>query len=446
MQTYTLIIAAVTSILVFVSAPIYGIVLYISTLAWYPSYLTVKVGTIDFSASRIIILAIWIKLLIGTTLPKQFKFILLDKLVIILYLCEILAGSTTTPLSILLENRAGAFFDTALSYFAVRMIMTDKQKYLCLLKYTLLIAAPLAIFGFYECLTGHNPFGFLKAYHAWREGLTYQATARYGFFRAQATFPMSIMFGLFFAMFGPVCAGLLLNVKKGKVLAGLGVALMGLGAFSSVSSGPILAALLATLFVASYHWRKYWKPVVILIIIMCGVVEIISNRHFYDVLGRFTFSPHTAWYRSKLINVALFEGGMSGHWIFGYGLFVDPKWSLKLDMRDHTDIVNHYLRVLCNYGLVGLVPFMGIIATALRNIVKAYRNSISNADKWLVWCLGGMFFGTLPALVTVSLFGQPHNIFYIVLGFAGAMPLVIERENSDLLSNEAVMLPHYSHS
>lgn len=432
MYIYTLIISIAASILVFVLTPIYGIVLYIATLAWYPAYLTVKVGSIDFSLCRIVIIAIWVKLLTSTTLPKQFRFIWLDKFIIIFFLCEILAGSITTPLLILLENRAGAFFDSALPYFAVRMIVTDKQKYLRLLKYTLFMTAPLAVFGLYECLTGHNPFGFLKAYHAWREGLTYQPTARYGFFRAQATFTMSIMFGLFFAMLGPPCAGLLLNIKKGRLLVVSCTMLMGLGAFSSVSSGPVLAAFLAAVFIAFYRWRRYWKPVTILIVLMCIAVEIISNRHFYDVLGRFTFSPHTAWYRSKLINVALFEGGMSGHWVFGYGLF-DPGWGPRLDMREFTDMVNHYLKVLCCYGLVGFLPFMGIITAAVKNIADAYRNSISNADKWLVWCLGGTFFGTLPALVTVSLFGQPYNVFHIVLAFAGAMPFVIERENSSIL-------------
>ncbi|GAH01346.1 unnamed protein product, partial [marine sediment metagenome] len=190
--------------------------------------------------------------------------------------------------------------------------------------------------------------------------MVYRPVSRLGFFRADVVFSHSIMYGLFFAMLGPVCAGILRGAKKYKyeTLCWVGVGLMGVGVFSSMSSGPILAGLLSILFIAVYRWRKYWKPIVIIIIVMCGSVEIISNRHFYDVLGGFTLNPGTAWYRSKLIDVALFEGGMSGHWLAGYGYNAEPGWKDKIDGRDHTDIVNHYLLILSRYGLVGLLPFL----------------------------------------------------------------------------------------
>ena len=89
---------------------------------------------------------------------------------------------------------------------------------------------------------------------------------------------------------------------------------------------------------------------------MCACVEIISNRHFYDVISRFTFSGSSAWYRSRLIEVALFQGGMSGHWLTGYGWGVDPGWGAIIYGRPRSDIINQYLLVLCKYGLVGLVP------------------------------------------------------------------------------------------
>jgi len=113
-----------------------------------------------------------------------------------------------------------------------------------------------------------------------------------------------------------------------------------------------------------------------------------------------------------------------------------------IDMRDHTDMVNHYLKVLCCYGFVGLLPFIGIIAGAIVCLVKAYKNSILGRDKWLVWCLAGVFFGTLPALVSVSLFGSSHTIFHVILGCAGAMPFIIERENFALLLNDRTTPRH----
>lgn len=436
MESVTLFIGIVVSALVLLLSPVYGLVIYVAVLAFYPSYLVVPIGTIDFTVTRIVILAIFAKLFLRTSLPRRFKFIWLDKLVVIYFLCQILAGAfTSKSLTAFLENRAGAVFDMVLPYFAVRMIVTSRKEYLTLLKSVLIIAAPLAIVGFYQCLTGNNPVGFLKEYHAWRSSAVYRPILRHGFYRADVTFPMSIMYGLFFAMFGPICAGILHSAKKYKyeILCWVGVGLMVVGIFSSMSSGPMLAALLSILFIAVYRWRKYWKPIVIIIIVMCGSVEIISNRHFYDVLGGFTLNPGTAWYRSKLIDVALFEGGMSGHWITGYGLSVDPGWGPLIDGRDHTDAVNHYVLILAQYGLIGLVPFLVMCTMAVKRLVDAYKASTLDSDKWLVWCLSAGLFGLAGALVSVSLFGQPTTVYYMIIGFAGVMPGVVTQRKAQCL-------------
>ena len=219
MEAVTLVVAAIASFLIFFLPPIYSLVVYIAALAWYPQYLSVPVGTIDFTLCRIVILATFAKLFLRTSLPRRFKFIWLDKLVIIYFVAQILSGvATTQSLMAFLENRAGAVFDMVLPYFAVRMILTNKKNYLLLLKAILIIAAPLAIIGFYQCMTGNNPVGFLKQYHAWRTDMVYRPVSRLGFFRADVAFSHSIMYGLFFAMLGPVCAGILRNAKKYKTL------------------------------------------------------------------------------------------------------------------------------------------------------------------------------------------------------------------------------------
>jgi hypothetical protein len=205
---------------------------------------------------------------------------------------------------------------------------------------------------------------------------------------------------------------------------------MGVGVFASVSSGAILAGLLAGSFILFYRYRSKWKVVVAGLIVMCFLVEIISNRHFYDVAGRFTLNSATAWYRGRLMEVALFEGGMSGHWLTGFG-FADPGWCAKIDMRDHTDITNHYLFVLCRYGLVGFIPFCAMTVMAINELIKAFKASLSETDKWLVWCLSGAFCGLLGAAFSLALFGQPFTVYYMMIGFAGVMPAVVARTNAN---------------
>lgn len=443
MEGVTLVIALAASALVFFLSPVYGLIVYVAAFAWYPQYLSVQLGTLDFTVRRIVIIAVLLRLFLLTDLPGRFRLIWLDKLVLIYFAATILAGAMTTQyLTAFFVNRSGQFFDTILPYFAVRLIIRNRQQYLTLLKGILIIAAPLAIVGFYQCMTGNNPVGALMKYYAWsakRQAVGYVPIARLGFFRADATFDHSIMFGLFFAMFGSVCAGLLRNVKKYKMFWWTGLGLMGLGIFSSMSAGPVLVALLATLFICVYRWRRRWRLMTAAVIVMCVCVEIISNRHFYEVIDRFTFSGRSAWYRSKLIEVGIFEGGMSGHWITGYGWGVDPGWSAKIDFRSHTDLgANQYLHILSAYGLVGLVSFLVINIGIVKRLVEAYKASSLDSDKWLIWCLSAGFFGLMAGFMSVSIFGQPTSIYYMMLGFAAMMPRLVIQANQMLPQSNTI--------
>ena len=417
MDILTIIVALAAGVLVFCVRPTRALVVYLAALTWYPSYLSIRLGTIDFTVSRIVIILLFVSVLVQTDLARRYRMIWLDKLVIIYFVCQVLAGAMTTELGNLLENRAGAFFDMALPYFAVRLILVRRENYLSFLKGVLVVAAPIAILGVFQSITGRDPVYFLQAeYHV--------PDIRHGFYRAKVTFSHSIMLGLLFAIFGSMAAGLLHRKLPYKRLGPVGLVLMAAGVGSSMSSGPILAALVATIAIATYHYRRYTRELVVIGVLMCGVVEIVSNRHFYDVLGDFTFNPATAWYRSKLIDAALFKGGMSGHWLTGFG-FVDPGWSALIDKRDHTDIVNHYLLVLSQYGLVGLVPFLVVLVLAIKRLLRGYHLSMTNSDRWLVWCVGSSLLGLLLAFQTVSLFGPPKNMFFMLLAVCGSLPVIM---------------------
>ena len=426
MEQITLLIGVAIAVATLFVRPVYGLLLYLATLAWYPSFLTVSVGTIDFTVRRIVILGILAKLILQPDAMRRFRIIRLDKGVIVLFAAQLVSGAfKATSLMALLENRAGAVFDMVLPYFAVRILINTREQYVQLLKGVLVIAGPLAIAGLYECVTGSNPLGFLRAYGTMESGgMSSVAAQRFGLFRAAIGFSHSIMYGLFFAMLGPTCAGLLRNVRD-KTAYGIGLALMAVGVLASVSSGPVLGALLALLFILFFPWRRHWRVAVTVIVLMCASVEIISNRHFYDVLGDFTFSSQTAWYRSRLISVALFEGGMSGHWLTGFGYGIDPGWGPQIDGRLHTDTVNEYILMLHEFGLMALVPYLIMNIAAVRQLRRAYFASGLIADRWLVWCISGALTGLWITMMSVSLFGPPTSVFFMLLAFAGLLPGVL---------------------
>jgi hypothetical protein len=440
MEQLTLAVAAAACILVFCLPPAWWLAVYVATLAWYPSYLTVKVGTLDFSAARIVILAIYLGLLVRSQSIKRFRFNYLDALAITYFAGQLLAGAITSNLGTLLENRSGAAFDMLLPYFAVRAIITDKQRCLSFLKASVYIVAPMAIFGLYESWTGHYFFRFLIAYRAWGSRIVEEVQPRFGLHRAAFTTSHPIMFGLFFAILGPIWAGLLRQAKTNRLLCYAGIALAAIGVFSSMSSGPAAAASVAIAFIAFYRYRKYWKLAVIAIILMCGTIEVVSNRHFYYYPTRFMFSESTAWYRGRLIDVALFEGGMSGHWLVGYGMDTEAAneasamWAAKIDNRPDVDMVNEYLLIVFQFGLIALVPFLAMIYATIKKLKEAWKVSLSDADKWLIWCLSASIVGLLLAFFTASLHaGQPTILFFILIGLCGVMPLITADENNRLL-------------
>jgi len=443
MEQLTLAVAAAACVLVFCLPPAWWLIIYTALLAYYPQYLSVKIGTLDFMACRIVMVAMYAKLLLRGNLIKGFKFNYLDILVIAYFLAQLFSGLLTTDAGSLLENRFGVAFDSVLPYFIVRLTVTGKEEYRKLLKWILILAVPIAIVGFYQSITGHNPAGFLKMYRPWSiipEGYIPIMQRRYGFFRANVTFPHPILYGLFFAILGPVCAGILRSITRYRVLYWSGLGFMGIGVFSSMSGGPAFAAVTAVAFIAFYRFRRYWKTAVVAIVLMCGTIEFISTRHFYYYPTRFTFNLASAWYRGRLIDVALFEGGMSGHWLTGYGLATDAslkasaEWGAKIDNRPSFDGVNEYLCIVFRFGLIALVPFLAMICAAIKRLIEALKTCLSDSDRWLVWCVSGSLAGILVAIVTVSLSGtQPTNLFFILIGLCGVMPLIISDENRRLL-------------
>ena len=78
---------------------------------------------------------------------------------------------------------------------------------------------------------------------------------------------------------------------------------------------------------------------------------------------------------------------------------------------------------------MGLFPFFVVVVGVIKKLIEAFRISLYDSDKRLIWCLGGALFGVLASLMTVSLFGQPITVFYILLALSGNMPRLISQRN-----------------
>lgn len=434
MESLTLCIALILSALVLFLPANLALVIYVTGLTWYPIYITAKLGALDFSIPRIVILAIFLKIAMDRNCRSRFRWIKLDYLVIIAAVSAFVSNLFLVPLEEMLEFHAGLQFDTLLVYFMVRLLVFSRKMYLPFLKGLLIIASPMAVLGVYQCVSFVNPFGFFKYYHAWAVVEKF-IQVRENFCRAELTFSHPIMFGMFFAMIGPWCLGLWHFIKPyWRPMLVLGMVLMFLGLVSSMSSGPQLAGVGAVLAFVLFPFRRYWKAYLGIFVLMMAAVELISNRHWYYVCSSYlAFNAQTAYGRCKLIEHAL-GGGMSGHWILGFG-FEDPGWwaALQGSERKGTDITNHYIVLLVQYGLVGFIPFMVTVYEACKCLRKSFVAAVNDAERWLIWCLVASMTGILLSMLSVSMMGQMNNLFYMLLGLCGAHSEMISRPISSVI-------------
>jgi hypothetical protein len=55
---------------------------------------------------------------------------------------------------------------------------------------------------------------------------------------------------------------------------------------------------------------------------------------------------------------------------------------------------------------------------------QRYKVSSRDCDRWLV-CILAALFGLAGTFISVWLHGQPATVFYVLLGFCGAMPAIV---------------------
>lgn len=436
MEAVSVILAAVCAMLVMRSRPLVGFLCYLGLLCWYSDWQPIVVGGVNFTAPRLVIPFVLFSCLRNPAVVSRFRWVAADGMIVALVIGEMVAGATTTAFDRLIQNRAGALFDNALVYFAARLVVVSKDDYIRFFKGLLAIAAPLAILGMFQSATGLNPWGqFVErgAVDSFVQEWDINSR-RHGLFRAYVNFPYPITFGFFFALVAASATGLWRSIpRERRQPIALGLAMAVAGMMSSMSSGPLLAGIAGGFVIAMWRWRRYWKLGVAGVVIMLTAVDIGSNRTWYDVLGWYcTFNSVTAGYRVGLIKEAL-GGGMTDHWLLGYGLVSPSNINEVLSHWTHTDITNHYIFQLLRFGLVGFLPWLGFVVFATRGLRVAYREAITMPQRWLIWCIAAGLTSAYASMMSACWEGQPYNLLFAIFGLAATAPFMVRMDNAAII-------------
>ncbi len=418
MQSTTLTIAILGSILVLLLRPSRALAAYFAVLIWYPDYLRVSIGTIDISAGRIVITMLLLRCLLNGQLRSKFVWSRLDTWVALSMAVYVVVYCITHPLQESLENRGGFLTDTLFVYLAARLVLTDRTVLKSFIKVVAVVLVSLAVLGVAEAITGHYFFLALKRFRVWdtpvEEGIV---KGRFGYARANGPFSHSIMFGSCFVMFLPLIWAL--RWERGywaKLAYPLSVAAV-IGALSSMSSGPWGMLMVVVFCMSLERYSHRAKSVLVLFVIICVLVGIVSNRPFYHKLLEVGNLGKGDWYqRAKLIDSAIET--FDQWWLAGYG-GKDPGWGAAVG-ESFTDCNNEFLLKGVECGMLGVIALAGTLVMAYRGLVSAFKETADKELRSLYWAMGCALTGVIVIWQGVSFFGQPVALFYCLLGIIGS--------------------------
>lgn len=377
----------------------------------WPEYLRFPLGIVQMSAPRMgaVILMVRMLMVAGANPPR---WRLTDTLVVALYLWYVLANFLARTPDDKFRTLIGSGFDTVLMYLVARRVFSDPKQVVGIVKGLAVTALVMAPLGAIENITRSSPYlQFLQS----RQGEEFQgggSEIRMGMRRAFGSTEQPIFYGMGML----AVTGMLISLRgafetRWSQLSVLAASV--LAVLTSLSSGPWagLAVLLAinSLFIA----RSLIKPAIGLTVMAMVAMEALSNRHFYHLISYLSLDGASAYYRSRLMEVAVLN--LDEYWAIGNGGKSLTHWGPMIDGRWFVDMVNNYVIAAVNGGLLAMALYIAIKISVLVTLVVAFQRG-QPPMKPVCFGFAAMLVGISLSEISVGLFGPPLLMSYIVLG------------------------------
>jgi hypothetical protein len=412
----TIVVALLAAVAVTIVRPGRAVGIIIVSMLLWPEYLRIPIGLAQMSAPRVAATVFILRMVLKG--DSQLRWNWVDTLVLVGWGWDLLANFVENADGTQLVYMTGRFFDTVCMYFAARLGTTGRNSPTDLYPFLAATAVALGIVGAIEAVSGSYLFDKLYAYGG-QPWFAKEDEFRHGFLRARATTGHSIYFGM--AMI--VVTGLVYAARDAArkrltwycaVAAGL------VGVLSSLSSGPQLGLGLLLIASAFFYFRRLIKPALLALVALCIFVELVSHRHFYQLIDYLALSEETAWYRARLLEVAVSH--LPDYWLFGVGNHWPHHWGLEIDTRAHVDVVNHYIIVALYGGLPSLACYVGGIIGAGRASARVAVFARVQGMRRLGFGLVCTLIAVAGASMSVGLFGPPLLLMYMLMGVMVSLP------------------------
>lgn len=400
-QTTTF-ITVLLAVLLFVVPKKYFMLPFILAACFLPADQRVIIFDLDFSPLRMLVLIGFLRTILhGEQLT--FKWNHFDKLVLAWTICGAVIYVIQWADMRALIYKCGVLFDVIGLYWLYRINISSWDDIKLATKIFAVCSLALAVLVGLEWTTGKNPFVVLG---------TVITTVREGRYRCQASFPHSIMLGLFCATLVPLFVGFA-RQEKHKLLFWSAVAASVFMVVASASSTPVLTLLIVLVLLCGYKWRQYTAPAGWGFLISLIALHIVMRAPVWHLIARIgVVGGSTGWHRFFLIDQAVKH---FGEWMF-LGCRSTEHWG-----RGLMDITNQYILEGVRGGLITLILFLVMIYMALRTSLRLSLQKQRHNKQFLAWCIFVAILGHCVSFFGVSYFGQIVMWWYMILAMASIL-------------------------
>lgn len=378
----------------------YFLLPYIVAACFVPADQRVIIMDLDFTALRILIVVGVLRTVCSQD-SKPLQINSFDKLVIAWAVCGAVIYVLLWGTLGAIIFKCGVLFDILGTYWLFRKSVTKWDDIKQIGRALAVCCLVMVVFVAIEWTTGQNPFAVLGRVHT---------VLREGEFRCQASFPHSIMLGLFWATAVPLFVGLWKS-ETHKWLYGAATAAAVFIIIATRSSTPLLTLMIVGAMMPLFRYRQHGRLAAYGAVAMLVALHIVMKAPVWHLIARVNIiGGSTGWHRYHLIDEAINHFSEwavlgtrgTGHW--GWGLY---------------DVTNQFVLEGVRGGLITLVLFTVLVIWAVARVGKASLRKISTGHQWLLWGVCISLFGHCVSFFGVSYFGQIILLLYLTFAITG---------------------------
>jgi len=393
----TLLITIALAIMTFVIPRRYILLPYVIGACFAPADQTLMVGELNFQVLRILVVVGMLRLALrGEIIALRWNRF--DKLILAWFVVgSVIYVAQWMSLTAII-NRCGRFVEWLCLYWVFRQSVRswDDLRF----AYVALAFCALAMLPFVvlEWIRGANPFAVLgRVVTVFREEN----------YRCQATFPHSIMMGLFWATLVPLFVGFARQQARYRWVFWAAVGASTIMIWMTASSTPILTVAAVAVLLLAFPLRQYTGMASWGVLAMVIALDIVMKAPVWHLVSRVgVVSGSTGWHRFYLIDQSIRH---FPQWML-LGTRNTGAWGWGLE-----DVTNQYILEGVRGGFLTLVLFCVVLFVGARAVLRLSLRSRDLSKSYLAWGLFVTVIAHCLSFIGVSYFGQIDLIWYLLL-------------------------------